>query len=144
MTPPIDQFVPLVAAAPSTQTREFQITVIPQTEQPHPFQSLGKEDSTAAERPLFRKNCEPHLSVQRDSGRITNIRIQCNCGQTIDLACIYEDISKPFASKPAETKSLVSELPETKESNPIKSESKPPEAEPLQSKASPPKKSAKK
>ena len=93
--PETAQFVPLVAAAPSAEKREFQVTVIPQKEQPQQFQSLEKATPSAEEWTAFKKNCEPHLSVQRDGGRITNIRIQCNCGQTIDLACIYEEPSKP-------------------------------------------------
>jgi hypothetical protein len=89
------QFIPLVTTAPTAEKREFQVTVIPQKEQSHLFQSLGKPMSATGERTGFTKNCEPHLSVQRDGERITNIRIQCNCGQTIDLACIYEEPPKP-------------------------------------------------
>jgi hypothetical protein len=117
MTPPqTEQFVPLVVATPSSQTREFQVTVIPQTEQPQPFQSLEKETPTAGERPLFKKNCEPQLSVQRDDGRITNIRIQCNCGQTIDLACVYEEAPKPAAAKAPAAKPPAPEPPPAKSS----------------------------
>ncbi len=98
--PPIDHFVPLVSVAPSAEKREFQITVIPQNQQPQPFQSVENEPSVAGDRPLFKKNCEPSLSVQRDKGRVTSIRIQCNCGQTIDLACVYEEAGKAPAIKP--------------------------------------------
>ena len=94
ITPQTNQFVPLVTLAPSAQEREFQITVIPQASQPQPFQSLENAPLVTGERTIFKKNCEPHLSVQRDGGRITNIRIQCNCGQTIDLACLYEETPK--------------------------------------------------
>jgi hypothetical protein len=94
-TPQTNAFVPLVAAMPSGENRDFQITVIPQTEQLQAFQSLGKTSSAANERMPLKKNCEPHLSVQRDGDRITNIRIQCNCGQTIDLACLYDPPAKP-------------------------------------------------
>jgi hypothetical protein len=94
-TPQTNPFVPLVATMPSGEKRDFQITVIPQTEQSHAFQSLEKTSSTLNERMLSKKNCEPHLSVQRDGDRVTNIRIQCHCGQTIDLACLYEPPAKP-------------------------------------------------
>jgi hypothetical protein len=80
---------------PSGEKRDFQITVIPQTAQPQAFQSLEKTSPAANDRVLSKKNCEPHLSVQRDGDRITNIRIQCNCGQTIDLACLYDPPAKP-------------------------------------------------
>jgi hypothetical protein len=93
-TPQTSSFVPLVAAMPSADKREFQITVIPQTEQPQAFKSLDKTPSAPNERMLSKKNCEPHLSVQREGDRITSIRIQCNCGQTIDLACLYDPPAK--------------------------------------------------
>lgn len=92
MNPPIDSFVPLLATAPSAEKREFHITVIPQNEQPQPFRAIDSPAPPARERTFPKKqNCEPHLSVQRDGGRITNIRIQCNCGQTIDVACVYDE-----------------------------------------------------
>ena len=92
--PQTEHFIPLVAGAPSADKREFQITVIPQKESSRSFQTLEKSMSTARER-LAGTNCEPQLSIQRDGDRITNIHIQCNCGQTIDLACIYDQPPKP-------------------------------------------------
>lgn len=97
--PETAQFVPLVTAPPSTERREFQVTVIPQNEQAQPFQSLEKTAPANGERTAFKKNCEPHLSVQREGGRITSIRIQCNCGQTIDLACLYDEPSRPSENR---------------------------------------------
>jgi hypothetical protein len=88
--PQTESFVPLMPAMPSGEKREFQIRVIPQREQPQPFQSLPNGTGMAGEKLFHKKNCEPHLSVQRDGDRISSIRIQCNCGQTIDLACLYE------------------------------------------------------
>jgi hypothetical protein len=93
--PQTSQFVPLTAAATATDKRDFQITVIPQNEQPPGFQSLDKVMPAAGERSAFKKNCEPHLTVQREGERITNIRIQCSCGQMIDLACVYDATPKP-------------------------------------------------
>jgi hypothetical protein len=113
--PPTDQFIPLVTVAPSAEKREFQITVIPQNAQPQPFQSMEKGTSVAGT--LFKKNCEPSLSVQRDGGRITNIRIQCNCGQTIDLACVYEEAGKATTPKPP--------APPHPTPDPVKTEAKP-------------------
>jgi hypothetical protein len=34
------------------------------------------------------------LSMQRDGDRITNIRIQCSCGQVMELACVYDPAAK--------------------------------------------------
>jgi hypothetical protein len=85
----------LVAATPSGERRDFHITVIPQMAQPQPFQTLEKGSLAAGERVFPKKSCEPHLSVQRDGSRITSIRIQCNCGQTMDLACVYDEPARP-------------------------------------------------
>ena len=32
---------------------------------------------------------EPKVTLERDGDRITLIRIQCACGQTVELACVY-------------------------------------------------------
>jgi hypothetical protein len=90
MPPQTDQFVPLIAAMPSAEKREFQINIIPQGQQTQAFQSM--ESSAQAGRTS--KNCEPTLSVQRDNGRISRIQIQCSCGQTIDLECLYQEATK--------------------------------------------------
>jgi hypothetical protein len=37
------------------------------------------------------KPCEPRVTVQRDGNRVTHLRIQCTCGQTMDLACVYDE-----------------------------------------------------
>jgi len=70
--------------------------VIPQTGSSQPFQTLEQVAAGATENaPLHaKKNCEPRLSLQRDGGRITNIRIQCTCGQMLELACVYEEPPK--------------------------------------------------
>ncbi len=39
--------------------------------------------------------CEPRISLQREGDRVNGIRIQCTCGQVIDLACVYESPTKP-------------------------------------------------
>jgi hypothetical protein len=82
-----DEFTPLVATAPPRDSREFQITVIPQNEQAQSFQSLGRKAATVSPN----KNGEPELTLQRDGSRITHIRIQCNCGQTHEIECVYEE-----------------------------------------------------
>jgi hypothetical protein len=47
-------------------------------------------------RPLFTPappapaaSSEPKLTLKREAGRITTIKIQCSCGQVIELACDY-------------------------------------------------------
>jgi hypothetical protein len=91
-----EPFVPLTAAIPSSENREFRVTVIPQNGTTQPFQTLEQVASSAAENGSLngKKNCEPRLSLQRDGERVTNIRIQCNCGQMLDLACVYDEPPK--------------------------------------------------
>ena len=98
MTPQRTQtFVPLTAAPAAPDRRDFSVTVIPGAETPPPpaFQSLGTPRSTPAPAAPENKTCEPRVSVQRDGGRVTHLRIQCTCGQVMDLACLYE---KPAAA----------------------------------------------
>ena len=33
---------------------------------------------------------QPVVTLQRDGDRVTGIRIECSCGQVIDLACSYD------------------------------------------------------
>ena len=98
MTPQRTQtFVPLTAATAPPAHRDFSVTVIPGAEnQPAKnFQAL--ETLRAAPAPAAaeeNKTCEPRVSVQRDGGRVTHLRIQCTCGQVMDLACLYENPAK--------------------------------------------------
>jgi predicted Zn-dependent protease len=91
-----ESFVPLTTVANAAEKREFRVTVIPQADPGHNFQTLGQVASAAAENntAAAKKNCEPRLLVQRDGERIVNIRIQCSCGQTMELACVYEEPAK--------------------------------------------------
>lgn len=91
-----ESFVPLTTAGTSANHREFQVTVIPQPSSGQSAPSPEKPVLPVIEAsPLStKKNCEPYMSMQRDGDRITSIRIQCSCGQVIDLACVYDDKSK--------------------------------------------------
>jgi hypothetical protein len=92
-----ESFVPLTAAPPSGENREFRVTLVPQTGPAQIFQTLEQIASGAAPGTSLdsKTNCEPRLSLQRDGERITNIRIQCTCGQMMDLACVYDEPAKP-------------------------------------------------
>jgi hypothetical protein len=87
-----DIFVPLTAATPSGENREFRVKVISQPATPPPFQTL--EQNASGVTGNAKKNCEPSLSLQRDGERVTGVRIRCTCGQTMDLACVYDEPSK--------------------------------------------------
>ncbi len=95
MTPQRTQtFVPLTASPALPGQRDFSVTVIPSAEKApeKKFQSLETTQPTAPPPATSeeKKICEPRVSVQRDGERVTHLRIQCTCGQVMDLACLYE------------------------------------------------------
>ncbi len=67
---------------------------MPKTGQVRSLHSLEPATSIPAN-PDSEKICEPRISLQSDGDRITNIRVQCSCGQIMDLACVYESTAKP-------------------------------------------------
>jgi len=91
-----ESFVPLTTLPASGESREFRVTVIPKAGQTLPLQSLEPAAPAAAGAgPGAGNMCEPRVSLQCEGDRITNIRIQCTCGQIMDLACAYEPAPKP-------------------------------------------------
>ena len=82
------------APAPPSE-REFAVTVTPsgapKTEKN--FQTLEPLRPIAPVNTSENKTCEPRVTVQRDGNRVTHLRIQCTCGQVMDLACLYEEKS---------------------------------------------------
>ena len=91
-----EPFVPLTAATPSGENREFRVTVISQAGPSQAFQTFEQAASAAPQTALpdGKRICEPRLTLQRDGERITGIRIQCACGQMMDLACVYDEPAK--------------------------------------------------
>lgn len=88
---PTESFVPLTAAPAPPERREFNVRVIAGAEKaPASFHSL---EAPRPERPKSSENkiCEPRVTVQRDADRVTHLRIQCTCGQIMDLACVYDE-----------------------------------------------------
>ena len=79
-----EPFVPMSksAAAISNQA-DFRVTLVGEAENSRPFQPLGHGKTGSP--------CEPRVTMQRDGERISAIRIQCSCGQVIELACVYEN-----------------------------------------------------
>jgi hypothetical protein len=84
-----EPFVPLTSTAPATSADRggFQATVVSQPEQMQKFHPMESSAGAGANRA---SNCEPRVTVQREGDRVAGIRIQCSCGQVIDLACTYE------------------------------------------------------
>lgn len=88
-----ESFTPLTAAPETREPREFRAKIVPQAEATRPFQTL--ELRPAAPASGGKKICEPRVSVQRDGDRVTNIRVECTCGQVMDVACVYDEPEKP-------------------------------------------------
>ncbi len=93
-----ESFVPLTAAPVDAGRREFHVAVISQDAPARSFHALETPSATAGEgfSAGGKKLCEPRLSVQSDGDRVTSIRVQCTCGQVMDLACVY-DVPPPAA-----------------------------------------------
>ena len=94
--PKTDAFLPLTPATIGDKNREFRVTVIPQAESVPGFKNLAQTGAVAtANGPTpAQRNCEPRLSLQRDGDRIASIRLQCSCGQVMELACVYDEAMK--------------------------------------------------
>ena len=82
-----EPFVPLSQAAASGKNRTgSRVAIVSQPENLRPFQPLGQAGHPAG----AEGQCEPRVTLQRDGGRVSAIRIHCSCGQVIELACVYE------------------------------------------------------
>ena len=91
-----ESFVPLTAMPAANGQREFHVGIIPKDEHFRPFKTLDKKPLGPGETALSddKRFCEPRVSIQRDGSRVTSIRIQCTCGQVMDLACVYDEPPK--------------------------------------------------
>jgi len=91
-----ESFVPLTAAPVPAGQREFHVGIIPRDGHFRPFQSLKKTPLNPGETALSdgKHFCEPRISVQREGDRVTSIRVQCTCGQVMELACVYDEPPK--------------------------------------------------
>ena len=93
MTP--TQTEPFIPLTPSTFRRgdavEHRAQVVSQPAQTQSFKPLAAELSSAPKSASTHTNkgCDPRVSIQREGDQVTGIRIQCSCGQVIELACIY-------------------------------------------------------
>jgi hypothetical protein len=104
---PNESFVPLTAAPAPAAAREFRVAVlnghgsngnghanangngaVKKTgfQSLEPLRPAALNGANGAEK----KICEPRVTVQRDGSRVTHLRIQCTCGQILDLACVYD------------------------------------------------------
>jgi hypothetical protein len=102
---PTESFVPLTAAPAPAAPREFRVAIVNghahpaagSAEKPGTFQSLATQSagSLSSIGSVEKKVGEPRVTVQRDGDRVTHLRIQCSCGQIMDLACVYDVPAPP-------------------------------------------------
>jgi hypothetical protein len=89
------EFVPLTAVAPkSGERQEYSVTVLAQSERTETFKLLESAPTAAAAGGAavrHGKTCEPQVAIQREGDQVSGIRIQCGCGQVIELACVYKE-----------------------------------------------------
>ena len=109
-----ESFVPLTAAPASPSAREYRVAII--SGHNHTagngngngtsngngcgdgavkitgFQSLDSQRTAAftSANGTEKRIGEPRVTVERDGDRVTHLRIQCTCGQILDLACVYD------------------------------------------------------
>ncbi len=82
-----DTFVPLpIATGSPAGGGLFQMKVLPQAESKPVFTPLaggeaGNGAPTACARPV--------LTLQREGEVVSAIRVECGCGQVIELKCLY-------------------------------------------------------
>jgi hypothetical protein len=82
-----DIFVPLMAAPVSTgETALFQLKVLPQAE----VQSALEPVLQGGPREQPAKPCgRPSVTLRRQGEAVCGIRVECVCGQVIELECVY-------------------------------------------------------
>jgi len=99
MKPP-ESFVPLTTVPVPPAPREFRVALLDGRHHAQGGETPGKTGfeslelkrlaALAGATGLEKKIGEPRVTVQRDGDRVTHLRIQCTCGQIIELACVYD------------------------------------------------------
>jgi len=88
-----EPFIPLQpAVAPNPGRMDFRVSIINPAENSQPFLPLNRGPGGTSGQ--HQANCKPQLTLQREGERVSTIRIQCACGQFIELACVYSSATK--------------------------------------------------
>lgn len=87
-----EHFKPLSPETDARPREDFRLSVVPNANEVRSFLSPADSarDTMEPGAPGTR-NCEPRVTLQRDGDRITHIHVQCACGQTLELACVYDE-----------------------------------------------------
>lgn len=83
-----DSFVPFAKqrSKPGAATDKFRLTVLPQAPTLAPLPAAPAATNLTAHAGSGGK--EPQVTVERDGDRITRIRVQCVCGEVVELNCV--------------------------------------------------------
>jgi hypothetical protein len=83
-----EPFVPLAKAPSKTGPagESFRLTVLPQSQLAAPFLAVQPGSPGASASPCAK---EPQITLERNGDCITRIKIQCTCGQILELNCTY-------------------------------------------------------
>ena len=81
-----DAFVPFAPkASPRDSAEPFRVKVVSAANGTAvPFQAAGTSSPMHASH-----GGQPKVSLVRDGDRITAVRVQCACGEVIELECVY-------------------------------------------------------
>ncbi len=89
-------FVPLsnTAASPATAAKSsFRVSVVSGASHPEAFRPLQSASGSAAQGQSLAGGPgpagKPKISLQREGDQVTQIRIECACGEVILLDCQY-------------------------------------------------------
>jgi len=89
-----DAFVPFNplsnsgAQAAANSTAPSSLKVVPKSDAPAAFVPLQSPDAVHAHAATG-SHGKPVITLQREGERVTGIRVECACGQVIELACSY-------------------------------------------------------
>ena len=86
-----ENFVPLaVKASPGSTGESFRVKVLANANGAAvPFQPLGALPGATLPVAHLKHSGQPQISLVRDGERITSVRVQCACGEVIELQCVY-------------------------------------------------------
>jgi hypothetical protein len=88
---PTDAFVPLTTAKPAANGRDdFRVLIASGPKQVQPFRTKETHAPATTGGSNHSPGCEPRVTLDRNGDRITGIRVQCSCGQVIELVCRYD------------------------------------------------------
>ena len=86
---PFVPFGPATGAIPKSSGSSPNLKVIPAAAVAEAFAPLHAGTAGHSHGSSRTGNAAPTISLQKDGERITGIRIECGCGEVIELACHY-------------------------------------------------------